>query len=80
MISAANGTGLDKLLEAIAKELPPTRRQAKLLLPYSAAATAARFRTDGKILSEEYTENGILLEVIAEMYLLDENKNYIVTE
>ena len=34
--------------------------------------------TDGKILSEEYTENGILLEVIAEMYLLDENKNYIV--
>ena len=78
MISAANGTGLDKLLEAIAKELPPTRRQAKLLLPYSAAAAAARFRTDGKILSEEYTENGILLEVIAEMYLLDENKNYIV--
>lgn len=78
MISAANGTGLDKLLEAIAKELPPTRRQAKLLLPYSAAAIAARFRTDGKILSEEYTENGILLEVIAEIYLLDENKNYIV--
>lgn len=78
MISAANGTGLDKLLQAIAAELPPTRRNAKLLLPYSAAAAAARFRSEGKILAEDYRAEGIYLEVIAEIYLLDEYKDYII--
>ncbi len=78
MISAANGTGLDKLLQAIASELPPTRRNAKLLLPYSAAGAAARFRSEGKILVEDYKAEGIYLEVIAEIYLLDEYKEYII--
>ncbi len=78
MISAKDGTGLDKLLSEIAAALPPTRRQAKLLLPYSLSAVAARFRTDGKVLCEDYRPEGIYLEVIAEMHLLDENKDYIV--
>ncbi len=78
MISAKNGTGLDKLLSEIASALPPTRRQAKLILPYSKSAMAARFRTEGKVLCEDYRAEGIYLEVIAEMYLLDENKEYIV--
>ncbi len=78
MISAKDGTGLDKLLAEIAAALPPTRRQAKLLLPYSLSAMAARFRTEGKVLCEDYRPEGIYLEVIAEIYLLDENKEYIV--
>ena len=78
MISAKNGTGLEKLLSEIAAALPPTRRQAKLILPYSKSAVAARFRTEGKVLCEDYRAEGIYLEVIAEMYLLDENKEYIV--
>ncbi|MBQ3603384.1 MAG: GTPase HflX [Clostridia bacterium] len=80
MISAKSGEGLDKLLEAIAKELPPTRRQAKLLLPYSAAAAAAKFRAEGKVIVEDYKPEGIFLDVIAEMYLLDEYKDYIIEE
>ncbi len=78
MISAKNGTGLDKLLQEIAAALPPTRRQAKLLLPYSMSAMAARFRNEGKVLCEDYRPEGIYLEVIAEIYLLDENRDYII--
>lgn len=78
MISAKDGTGLDKLLGEIAAALPPTRRQAKLILPYSMSAMAARFRTEGKVLCEDYRPEGIYLEVIAEIYLLDENRDYIV--
>ena len=78
MISAKDGTGLDKLLAEIAAALPPTRRQAKLILPYSLSAMAARFRSEGKVLCEDYRPEGIYLEVIAEIYLLDENKEYIV--
>ena len=78
MVSAKTGEGLDRLLDAVAAQLPPTRRQAKLLLPYSAAAAAARFRTEGKVLSEEFREDGIFLEVIAEITLLDENRDSII--
>ena len=78
MISAKDGIGLDKLLAEITAALPPTRRQAKLILPYSKSAMAARFRNEGKVLCEDYRAEGIYLEVIAEMYLLDENKEYIV--
>ncbi len=78
MISAVNGEGLDKLLEAIAAELPPTRRNAKILLPYSATSMVNRFRTEGKLLAEDYRGDGIYLEVIAEISLLDEVKDYII--
>ncbi len=78
MISAKDGTGLDKLLSEITAALPPTRRQAKLILPYSLSSAAARFRTEGKVLCEDYRPEGIYLEVIAEMHLLDENKDYII--
>ncbi|MBQ9551897.1 MAG: GTPase HflX [Clostridia bacterium] len=77
MISAKTGEGLDRLLDAIVQELPQTRRQVKLLLPYSESAAAARFRTEGKVLSEDYTPDGVLLEVIAELRLLDEYKQYM---
>lgn len=78
MISARTGEGLDRLLQAIADELPPTRRQAKLLLPYSAAAVAARLRSEGKVLVEEYREDGLYIEAIAEISLLDEIRQYII--
>ena len=78
MISAKTGEGLDRLLDAIVHELPQTRRRAKLLLPYAESAAAARFRTEGKVFSEEYTPDGILLDVIAEIRLLDETKQYLL--
>ncbi len=77
MISAKTGEGLDRLLDAIVRELPQTRRRVRLLLPYAEAAAAARFRTEGKVFSEDYTPEGILLDVIAEIRLLDEYKQYL---
>ena len=78
MISAKTGEGLDRLLDAIVRELPQTRRQVRLLLPYAEAAAAARFRTESKVLAEDYTPDGVLLEVIAEIRLLDEYKQYLL--
>ncbi|MCL2508128.1 MAG: GTPase HflX [Oscillospiraceae bacterium] len=76
MISALNGTGLDALLEKIDRELPPTRRQGQLLFPYPMGHAVARFRDDGIILSEEYKENGVYIEVIADINLLRQYKDY----
>ena len=46
MISALKKRGFDELLNAILKELPPTRKKADLLIPFSAGAVAARIRKE----------------------------------
>lgn len=58
-ISAKNGTGIDKLLEAIQNVLPQSCIRCKLLLPFDKAGLLNTIRIDGKVFSEKYTENGI---------------------
>ena len=77
-ISALLGQGLDELLEAIVKILPPTRKQLKLLFPFEKGALAALVRKDGVINSEEYTEDGLLIDAIVDLRMMDEIKDYIV--
>lgn len=60
-ISAATGAGVDRLLETIEKNLPVKTVQVDVLLPFSESGLAARVRKDGVLLSEEYTENGLLI-------------------
>ena len=78
MISALEEEGLDRLLEAIAKALPPTRARAKLLIPYSDGAAAAAFRKDSVINTEEYRADGLYLELIADAALVDRYQKYCV--
>lgn len=78
MISALTGRGLDNLLEEIAKMLPPTRRQAQLLFPYKAGSQAAELRCDSAVLKEEYRPDGIFLDVITSIKLLDKYKEYML--
>lgn len=79
MISALKKQGLEKLLEAITAELEPTRRRAELLIPYAAGDVAAKFRKDGIVEAEEYREDGLYLKLIADIYMLDRFKEYIIT-
>ncbi len=66
-ISAKNGTGLEKLLEAISKALPKSSYRMKLLLPYDKAALISKIRDDGKIFSEEYVSDGILVDALVDV-------------
>ena len=61
MISALQGKGLDRLLKEIEKALPKTRSRAKVLIPFSSGAHAGRIRTEGVVISEEYTPDGLSL-------------------
>lgn len=80
MISALKERGFDELLDAILKELPPTRRKAELLLPFSAGAIAAKIRNDGVVEEEEYRPEGLYMKAIVDMMLLAQIKEYIITE
>ena len=78
LISALDGKGLDKLLEMIDMSLPQTRREVKILIPFSKAAYSARVRNEGVVYHEEYREDGLYMEAKIEMSLINEMKEWII--
>lgn len=69
-ISALKNEGIDELLSAIARNLPQTSKRMKLLLPYDKAGLSAQIRENGKVFSEEYTEQGIMLDALVDITLI----------
>ena len=78
MISALKERGFEELLDAILRELPPTRRKAELLLPFSMGAIAAQIRKEGVVEEEEYRPEGLYMKATIDMLLLDRIKEYII--
>ena len=77
-VSAKTGEGLQELLEKVKEALPPTRRRVKILLPFSMGGVGAELRKTGVVHSEEYTAEGLLLDITAEIFTLEKYKDYIV--
>ena len=77
MISALNGEGIDELLSAIEAALPKNRVRKKLLIPFDKGSIIAEIRKDGVIHSEDYTENGTLIEATVNIQYLEKIKQYI---
>lgn len=75
-ISALKAEGIDRLLEVIAANLPETAKRMKLLLPYDKAGLSAKIRENGKVFSEEYTENGVLLDALVDKLLIKQMEAY----
>lgn len=76
-ISAKNGYNLEKMLEVISKNLPESSKRMKLLLPYDKVGMSAQIRVNGKIISEEYVENGLLIEALVDKLLIKEMSQYL---
>ena len=76
-ISAKTGEGLEELLKKINEALPPTRKRVKILLPFSMGGVAAELRKTGVVHSEEYTADGLLLDITADIFILDKYTDYI---
>jgi len=60
-VSATNKVNLDKLLEAIAENLPVKRHRVQLLIPYTEGQVLSQLHDQGQVLKEEYRENGIFI-------------------
>lgn len=76
-ISAKNKEGFDRLLACIAKNLPETAKRAKLLIPYDKTALLNLIREDGKVFSEEYTENGTFVDALVDIKIFHKAEPYI---
>lgn len=66
-ISAKNGTGIDSLLAAIQKALPENSVRSRLLLPFDKAGLVNTIRQEGRIFSEDYTAEGIVLDALVDI-------------
>lgn len=77
-ISAKTGEGVGDLLSAVQSALPQTRRRARVLIPFFDGSAAAALRRDGVVHFEEYTADGLFMEVTAEISELDKIKDYII--
>ena len=77
-ISALNKTGFDDLLKLITESLPETAKQMKLLIPYSQTALTGRIRENGKVISEEFTAEGTLIEALVDIKLWKTCEEYII--
>ena len=66
-ISAKNGTGIDSLLAAIQKALPENSVRCRLLLPFDKAGLVNTIRQEGRIFSEDYTADGIVLDALVDI-------------
>lgn len=75
-ISAKEQYGFEKLLECIAKNLPETAKRMKLLVPYSDTSFIDRIRRDGNIFSEEYVENGTIIDALVDVKIMTQAEKY----
>lgn len=66
-ISAKTGDGLDALLQAIMYHLPQTAKRMQLCIPYAEGSFLQLLREEGKLFSEEYTAEGILVDVLVDV-------------
>lgn len=66
-ISAKNGTGIDSLLAAIQKALHENSVRCRLLLPFDKAGLVNTIRQEGRIFSEDYTAEGIVLDALVDI-------------
>lgn len=60
-ISVKEKLGIKELVEKISQVLSASLKQVDILLPYTASAYESRIRSEGKLLSLSYEEDGILI-------------------
>ena len=64
MVSALTGEGIDELNARIAQELQKTHTPVKFCIPFSQYGAVAQIRPLGRVISEEYTDDGVELVIV----------------
>ncbi len=76
-ISAKTGSGLDALLDMVARELDSRMHRVRLLIPYDAGGAVDLLHQKGRILSSSYEPEGLLAEALLDDMLLGKLAPYV---
>ncbi|MBE6986327.1 MAG: GTPase HflX [Ruminococcaceae bacterium] len=79
-VSAAKGTGMEMLLDAIERTLDQGRHHIIVTLPYSMGGMVDTLHSTAQVLSVDYTSEGIAVETIVDPILYGRLKEYITKE
>ncbi|MCL2320513.1 MAG: GTPase HflX [Oscillospiraceae bacterium] len=77
-ISALNSYNFDKLIAMIQEELPESLMRLEFKIPYSRSDINAYIHENGKVLSEDFKEDGVLLSALVDNRLKNKFKEYIL--
>jgi GTP-binding protein HflX len=77
MMSAADGRGVQELLQRLSDELTRLRVEVSLLIPFDRGEIVARVHREGEVLDETYTDRGTLLSARLPREALDELGPYL---
>jgi GTP-binding protein HflX len=77
-ISAKYAVGIDDLLRAIEENLPKKLMRVKLLLPFDKVGVSAKLRETAVIHTEDYTAEGVSMEVTVDEIQYARIRAYIV--
>lgn len=77
-ISVLENTGIDKLMTLIGEVAPGKKKEVLVLVPYNEGALVSRLHETQKILSEEYTENGTKIQLLADSSTYESLKEYVI--
>ena len=65
-ISAKTGDGIEELLEEIKRQIRGVQRRLRVMIPYAQGALGSMLHSNGSVLSEEYTDTGMVIEAMAD--------------
>lgn len=78
LISALQGKGMEELLKAIDEALPPNRLRCTYLFPFHDMGPASIVRKDGTVFSEEYTADGLVIDALCNIRVVNKYKKFIM--
>lgn len=79
-ISAKHAVNIDEFLHKLAETAPGKKQKIKVCLPYSMGSEVSELHKNQKVLSEEYTDDGTLIELLADSAAYERIKEYVVKE
>lgn len=77
-ISAKHKIGLDKLIWTIGETAPGKKQEITVCIPYAEGALVSELHNTQKVLTEDYTENGTKLTLLADSITYNKLRDYIM--
>ena len=77
-ISAKTKSGTEEFLKVLSDTAPGKKQEITLLIPYSKGDIVSNLHTNQKVLSEDYTEDGTLITLLADSIAYNNLREYIV--